>query len=132
MRLVLLLEGATPSLNELANKRTRWAYRRNRARWLKRLSDAWFTARAAAGRGPEPWLRPPKGTVRVTVERLTARENPLDYDNLIGGLKPLLDGMRKLQFIDDDNPRAIELVARQPKREGPGANMTRLTLERLE
>lgn len=132
MRLVLLLEGATPSLNEIVNKRTRWAYRRHRARWLKRLSDAWLQARIAAGRGPEPWLRPPKALVRVTVERLTARENPLDDDNLIGGLKPLLDGLRKLHFIDDDNPRAITIVASQPKREGPGANMTRLTLERLE
>ena len=131
--LVLKIAAATPSLNDLTNVQSTFAYRTTRARWLKHVGDAWVEAKAAAGRGPVLWLKPPRCRVRVTIERFTRLEHALDADNLTGGCKPVLDALRTLALIDDDRHAAIELVTRQAKNpyRWP-ARWTQITLERLE
>jgi hypothetical protein len=133
MRLVLQIPWPTPSLNDLANVRSRWAYKTTRARWERRVSDAWLEAKVAAGRGPVLWQKPPRCRVRVTIERFARTEHALDADNLVGGCKPVLDALRRLELIDEDRHAAIELVARQAK--SPyrfPAMWTQITLERLD
>lgn len=132
--LVLRIPYATPSLNEIANRRTRWAYRTAKTRWMRRLSDAYLAQRAALGRGRrEIWCKPPRCRVRVTVERYGRSENALDRDNFVGGLKPVLDALRLLEFVDDDRDQAIELVATQPKNPHRTPLMwTEIRLERLD
>lgn len=132
-KLVLRIPWATPSLNEIVNRRNRWAYRLTKTRWMRRIADAYCEEKAARGRGPEIWLKPPKCRVRVTVERFTRQENALDADNLLGGLKPILDALRLQSLIDEDRAAAIELIARQPKNPHATPPMwTQITLERLE
>jgi hypothetical protein len=132
MRLVLQIPWPTPSLNDLANVRSRWAYKTTRARWERRVSDAWFDAKVAAGRSVI-WVKPPRCRVRVTIERFARTAHALDADNLVGGCKPVLDALRKLELIDEDRHAAIELVTRQQK--SPyryPAMWTQITLERLD
>lgn len=131
-RLVLRIPWPTPSLND-PGVRQRWAYKTTKARWLRRVADAWFEAKAAAGRGPVIWVKPPRCRVRVTIERFGRMENALDLDNLMGGYKCVLDALRALQLIDEDRHAAIDLVARQPKNPYRlPAMWTQITLERLE
>lgn len=130
---MLRIPHPTPSANELVNRRSRFAYKVTRARWQRRVSDAWFEAKEQRGRGPALWLRPPKCRVRVTVERFGRTENALDVDNMLGGLKPVLDALRKLELLDDDDAGALDLVATQPQHPGGTPLMwTRITLERLD
>ena len=132
-RLVLRIEWPTPSLNELANRRSRFAYRVQRARWLKRVSDAYLDEKAAHGHRRAFWPKPPQCRVRVTVERFGRTEHALDHDNFLGGLKPVLDALRTLELVDNDTHAAIELVALQPKNPHRYPRMwTQITLERLD
>jgi len=58
--------------------------------------------------------KPPFTKCIVTVTRHGAR--PLDWDNMGGGLKFLLDALVKNKIIKDDNPKCItELNLRQVK-----------------
>lgn len=123
-RLVLEVDGAVPkSLNAFMG-RSRWAWRGEKARWVRRLRDAWL---AATIRGAARWPTPPRRPVRVTIERITARENALDPDNAIGSAKPALDALRHLQLLADDTAAALSLTVRQPKQ--PKTRRTRITLE---
>lgn len=133
MTKLVLYTQATPSLNDWANSRGRFTYARLRATWMRRINHAWFEAKAKAGHGPALWLFPPKGRVRLTVERFGRTEAGLDQDNFEGGLKPVIDALKKLQFVDDDDRASIELVTEQHKNPYPRQPMwARITLERLE
>lgn len=134
MTLVLRIPWATPSLNELANRRSRFAYKAQRTRWLRRINEAFLEAKAARGHSRVSiWEKPPKCRVRVTVERFGRMEHALDGDNFTGGLKPVLDALRKLELIDNDTHQAIDLQGRQPKNPHRAPTMwTRITLERLD
>lgn len=132
MMLELRIPYATPSLNALTNRRSRFAYKTTRLRWERYVAEAWFEAKARHGRGPTLWLKPPRCRVRVTVERHGRQENALDHDNFLGGLKPLLDALRRFELIDNDRHAAIELVAHQPRTLTPPMMRTRILLERLE
>jgi hypothetical protein len=134
--LVLCIPWPTPSLNTITNRRSRWAYRTIRTRWMRRVSDAYLEARAAQRTTPGSaghWPTPPHGRVRVTIERFARQADALDQDNFLGGLKPVLDALRALSLIDDDRAAAIELVAEQ--RVNPyrtPAMWTQIRLDRLE
>lgn len=134
MRLELRIEFPTPSANALVNRvRGRAVYRQARRVWLSRVHSAYWQARQEAGRR-RIWISPPGCKVRVTIERLTRQADALDYDGLVGGCKPLVDALVKLDLLDDDNPRnGAELVYLQPKNpiRYPAA-WTRITLERLD
>ena len=114
MTLVLTVYRATPSLNEFHNLRTtqHWKYRDLRRLWDRAIGDALLEARAAY-RKPLTWPRPPKARVTVRVTRFAPAHQHLDPDNLVGGLKPLLDALKGHEVIADDTAKAIELEAAQ-------------------
>lgn len=117
MTLVLTVLKATPSLNDFANlRRQPWRYRELRRTWHRHLTDALLEARVSArvsARAPLRWPRPPKEPVRVHIIRYAPVHQWLDADNLAGGLKPVLDGLKAHQLIADDDPQSIELVTEQ-------------------
>lgn len=87
------------SLNELLRVH-RFAHRRLRRQWERALIA--FSGRRFAG----PFTR---------IEIASYRKKLLDYDNLVGGCKLLLDAIRALEWIEDDDPDAIKVDYRQVK-----------------
>lgn len=53
------------------------------------------------------------GKAKVTIER--HGHKLLDPDNLVGGFKALIDGLKVARLIVDDSPAHLELVAKQAK-----------------
>ena len=49
--------------------------------------------------------------VKITVEHM----RKFDYDNLVGGCKPLLDSLKRLDFIVDDSEEWLVLEVKQEK-----------------
>ena len=114
MTLVLTVLRATPSLNDFANlsRHRSWRYREIRRTWHRQVQDALLEARAAT-RVPLAWPRPPRERVTVHVTRYAPAHQWLDPDNLVGGLKPVLDALKAHAIIADDTAQAIALVACQ-------------------
>jgi hypothetical protein len=102
---------STPSLNDWSNVRQRWRYREIRRQWQRAISEAVLEAREQTGRKVLPWPRPPKGVVQIHVTRYAPRR--FDDDNFRGGLKPVFDGLKSLELIDNDGPANIEVTAEQ-------------------
>lgn len=132
MTLRLVILKATPSLNAFANLRLQpWRYRELRRTWSRHLVDALLEARSLE-RHPLRWPRPPSERVTVRVTRYAPEHQWLDPDNLVGGLKPLLDALKVHEVIRDDTAKAIELEARQavsPHRQPARWTEIRLTLD---
>lgn len=87
---------ATPSLNKYAFSHWRVQYR-DKQRWEMLLLVASREVGATKATGKRC----------VKIERHGRRM--LDVDNLYGGVKPVLDGMRKLHLILDDDHTMLEL-----------------------
>ena len=60
-----------------------------------------------------------------TLEIVSWRKRLLDYDNLVGGCKQLIDAMIDEQFIWDDSPQYLDLRVKQV------LNRERPSLEKL-
>ena len=54
-----------------------------------------------------------KETTFFTLEIVSYRKRYLDFDNLVGGCKQLIDAMIEEQFIWDDSPKWIDLRVKQ-------------------
>tara|TARA_Y100000401_G_C8308839_1_gene218509 strand:- start:311 stop:676 length:366 start_codon:yes stop_codon:yes gene_type:complete len=54
-----------------------------------------------------------------TLEIVSWRKRLLDYDNLVGGTKQLIDAMVHAGFIYDDSPKYIDLRVKQVKNSDP-------------
>ena len=130
MTLVLTFLRATPSLNDFANRyrHAPWQYRDTRRLWHRLVSDALVEARVASLASLD-WPRPPQDRVTVQVTRYAPAHQWLDPDNLSGGLKPVLDGLKAHAVIANDTAKAIDLVARQEV--SPHQQPTRWTEIRL-
>jgi hypothetical protein len=109
-----------PSQNSLYGSAN---HRATRAR-IKRLRDG---AEASFRHGFSE-CPPATGKRRVTWERILGpRQREFDEPNLIGGLKPLLDGMVRAGLLVDDSPRWYEGVYRQVtgnRQDGPAIRVT--------
>ena len=129
MTLTLTVYRATPSLNEFHNLRRSqaWKWKSLRQAWLRDISTALLEARARV-REPLRWPRPPKARVLVCVTRYAPAHHWLDPDNLMGGLKPVLDALKAHALIDNDTALDIDLVASQAISE---TNLARWTQIRL-
>lgn len=129
MTLTLTVYRATPSLNEFANVRraNAWKYRSLRSSWLYDIGQALLEARASYRR-PLAWPRPPHERVVIHVTRYAPVHQWLDPDNLTGGLKPVIDGLKAYELIDNDTAQDIDLVVNQAISE---TNLARWTAIRL-
>lgn len=92
----------TPSLNKL---------RKMHFHAVKRLRDQYTVLLRAATNafnraGPHQFRQ-------VTIERHGARL--LDYDNLVGGCKPLIDALCRSGLLWDDSPRHCQVTYTQTK-----------------
>lgn len=107
---------ATPSLNET-----------HRMHWAKRakVSDTWGLAIALQTRG----MARATGKRRLTIERRGVRM--LDKDNAYGGCKIVIDNIKRLGLIVDDNPANLDLEVRQAKLEKGERPNTVFVLEDL-
>jgi hypothetical protein len=131
--LEMVIPAATPSLNAFAKAHFR-TYNAIRQTWVGHVRDGFFDALARAGRHAERWPTPPHAKVRLTVTRVIKSGQLLDLDNLVGGLKPVIDALKINGLIDDDNPHALDLVATQeinPHAVDPIRRYTVIRLDRL-
>ena len=54
-----------------------------------------------------------------TLEIVSWRKRFLDYDNLVGGCKQLIDAMIEEKYIYDDSPKYLDLRVKQVKNSDP-------------
>lgn len=111
MTAIIIIPRVPPSLNELRGKKFRHPNDYKRLRDSIQ-SDIFHLAKKADIRA----LRAHKdlqhrAVVTITVER----KKLLDKDNLFGGIKPVLDSIKNLEFIVDDSPEWIDLAVAQEK-----------------
>lgn len=117
---ILLVDYLPPSLN--VTRREHWSeVRKHKQRAIERLFIA------CANSGGKPCF---VGPVKVSIGRLWGKgQRALDHDNLFGGVKPLIDAMRRpkkagkggqggLGIIEDDAPHMLDLDVWQEKNTG--------------
>ena len=101
----------TPSLNDITGKNADIKKRIWGGRWKKELKH-----QRVYGDLPSDMLLPP---VEITVKRYSG--HALDWDNFIGGFKPMIDALVSLGFIQNDNPGKLRHGKHEqlPDREEP-------------
>ena len=73
----------------------------------------------------------PMTNASLTIERLGIRE--LDRDNLVGGMKPIIDNLVKLGFLVDDTPDVIQhMDVYQTHVDAKVAQGTRITIRECD
>lgn len=98
----LRIEEASPTANKYAY--SHWRVRHgDKKRWAQLLSVEAATKRIPEATGPRV----------LTIERHGKRR--LDPDNLIGGAKGMIDELRRLGLLLDDDDTSLQLVARNVK-----------------
>lgn len=107
---------ASPSAN-------RYAY----AHWRVRHADKKRWALLLASEARLLKIPPATGPRRLTIERHGRRR--LDPDNLIGGAKGMIDELRRLNLLLDDDDDSVTLMARNVKLEKGEEPFTVLYLE---
>lgn len=113
--ITVVIGEATPSLNETL--RMHWARRRAMAtQWSFALAIGFSAADASKANGKR----------KLTIERRGRRL--LDEDNLAGGCKFVIDAVKKLGYLVDDDPAWLELVVTQSTIKRADSPHTVLTL----
>lgn len=109
------------SLNRIRN--LHWqARRRLKKRW------AWHFWNAANAAGISMRYSKPE-TERMILRIRSFRKRLLDYDNLVGGSKTLIDVIKEARFIVDDSSKWIDL---QISQERSKEERTEIEIERKE
>jgi len=98
---MITIPGRLPLLNELNRKH--WAVRAK----LKMEWGSYVAYRAYASYVPQ------LSRARVTITRYGA--NQCDYDNLVGGCKAVVDGLKVARVIADDSPQCVQVTYRSEK-----------------
>lgn len=125
-----LIRRDPPSLNErIFNAgNSRWRYKKERDVWSAEIM-------VARGNGRIPVVyRPSSPHVirRVTLERIYGgRMQERDRDNLVGGMKPIVDALVLQRLIVDDSPAHTELHYGQIREQGTAARGLRVLIEDL-
>lgn len=117
--LVIEIPEATCGTNELLRK-----YRKPHARAKERDRWHWMvTATAAALR---PHIKKPIKCCEIIVTRRA--RNPMDWDNMGGGLKFLLDALVSNKIILDDKPKVISRLQLQQEVTRKAPALTRVEI----
>ncbi len=101
----IVLPKQIESRNKLDSKH--WTYRR------KQTQEWEFIIRRALAGNFE------KATTKMRVIITSLRQRLLDYDNLVGGCKGLLDAMKRIGILVDDGPKWIDTTYIQETRKKP-------------
>lgn len=76
--------------------------------WL--YKKAWHAVLSLIFRSAKPgYEKPEKAVVRI----VSWRKRVVDFDNLVNGVKPILDWLKIAGWIMDDDPQHIELIVSQ-------------------
>jgi hypothetical protein len=103
----ITVHAATPTPNTWV--RAHWSkYQTIKKEWLNRIYEATIEN---YGRGK---FGPPVKNASLTVTRKGLKL--LDYDNLVGGFKPLIDALTKLGYLEDDTNDVIETLSAKQER----------------
>ena len=98
-----------PSPNELRRKyRHPQAYRRLREQWEHDLMYG-----VSCSRHRQELIKQAKESNRVHVGVAIFHSKPYDPDNLVGSVKPILDALRNLGYIQDDTLEKLDLAVIQ-------------------
>lgn len=116
-RIVIHVPMPTPSLNEFAYS-SRWKVKSIQDKWVKML---W----ALIGTNREKFKA--AGKRNLTIVRRGKRM--LDMDNLYGGAKPVVDAIKSLGLIVDDDEKSIALVVTQAKLQKNEPANSQITIE---
>lgn len=114
--IMLIIPEASPSLNELKGKHWAHAYRM-RKHWS-------LLVMVAKNEAHIPFREPDE---RVKVRIIREGRRLLDYDNLVGGTKILMDSLREQHLIVDDSPEHI--VPSYDQRQIPKSDYPRTIVE---
>lgn len=99
---IVLVGMSTPSTNQL--ERMHWGAKKQiRQRFARSIL---YSLHAAGWRRPAQIEDVPK--MRLTVRLY--RKRLYDQDNAVGGLKPMIDGMRDIGALRNDSPTWLELI----------------------
>jgi len=99
----IVIDGVTPSLNKYLGMH--WTQRRKlRPQYAWAIRVAMLEAGWAEQCDLYPELAP-----RMRVQITSHRKALLDRDNLIGGMKPLVDALKDVHAIRDDSPAWVSI-----------------------
>lgn len=107
-------------------------------RWTKEQYESYQARRALQGAKPEPTVRheplaaaqgKAAGSPRIVVRIASFRVRLLDPDNLAGGAKYIVDGLRYAGLIPDDSPDQIILEVSQKKVTNRNQELTSVEIE---
>lgn len=105
-----MIKLALPIVTESNNRllRMHWAVRRRLKvsymdELLVALNESKYTSRELEAKG------------KRECHIISCRKRKLDHDNLVGGMKPLIDCLVEYRLLKDDNPDNVNLVAEQKK-----------------
>ena len=71
------------------------------------------------------------GPIKMRVHIHQKRHGELDYDNMVSGCKPVLDSLRRNNYISEDKPKWLESSYTQEKIKKKEQTQTIITLEEV-
>ena len=100
----LTIKAVTPSLNEFL--KMHWGEKKRlRASFASLILGKLHDTGYEVNKLTKPYKR------KVTI--ISYRKRKFDFDNHVGGLKPMIDSLKDIGLIWDDGEKWIELVTRQ-------------------
>ena len=98
-----------PSANELNVKyRSHFAYRDLRVAWEKDLKFSTHGAQET-----QELKSQAKNHEKLKLSIRVYRKRELDYDNLIAGCKPVIDALKNVGYLNDDDSKSMEVEIKQ-------------------
>lgn len=124
MNIEIVLSGLPTSLNKL--KTMHWAKKAREAKtW--RAATCYMAKKVISQLKPIPKL--PFKAVCLTFIR--ASSQPMDPDNGIGSIKPLIDGLRDSGIIANDDPSVVKTIHHGWEKSRPGHGFIKIIIEEV-
>lgn len=120
---VVIVPGTPPGANQYGKMGT-WRIRRERREWRELTAECAGLALLHTRSVGAGWPALSRATIEVQWNRRLKRRR--DYDNLVAGLKPLLDGLVDARVIVDDSSDVV--VSLGPLRIETGAMQDEVVL----